>query len=84
MVRSNLAVLILNRERAEGRKISYRVLAKEVGVSLGVITRLMNDFGAVERSTLALLCKYFKCQVGDILEYVPEEDETQGNETPGE
>ena len=73
MVRSNVKVLIAQKEQQEGRKLPYRVLTEEIGVSSGVLTRLMNsDFDWVERRTLNTLCRFFNCGVGDLLEYVPD------------
>ena len=73
MVRSNVKVLVAQKEQQEGRKLPYRVLTEEIGVSSGVLTRLMNsDFDRVERRTLNTLCRFFNCGVGDLLEYVPD------------
>ena len=74
MIRSNLGVLIAQKEAREGRKVPYRVVTEETRLSSGVLTRLVNsDFDRVERGTLDTLCAYFGCGVGDLLEYVPNE-----------
>lgn len=74
MIRSKVGVLIAQKAAREGRKIPYRVVTEETGLSSGVLTRLVNsDFDRVERGTLDTLCGYFGCTVGDILEYVPVE-----------
>lgn len=63
---------MLDKEEQEGRKLSYRVIAEEAGLSPGVIVRLMNNqFERVEVPTLVALCRYFRCGIGDLLEYVP-------------
>ena len=74
MIRSKLALLRVQKEQLERRKLPYRVIADESGLSTGVLTRLMNDgFDRVEVGTLNTLCRYFACGVGDLLEYVPDE-----------
>ena len=73
MIRSNVGVLIAQKEAREGRKVPYRVVTEETRLSSGVLTRLVNsDFDRVERGTLDTLCRYFGCTVGDLLEYVPD------------
>lgn len=74
MIRSNLNLLRAQKETTEGRKLPYRVISEETGLSQGVLVRLMNsDFERIETPTLNALCRYFACQVGDLLFYVPEE-----------
>ena len=75
MIRSNLNLLRAQKETREGRKLPYRVISEETGLSQGVLVRLMNsDFERVETPTLNVLCKYFGCQLGELLYYVPEEE----------
>lgn len=73
MIRSNMNVLLAQKESREGRKLPYRVITEETGLSSGVLTRLVNsDFDRVERGTLDTLCRYFACSLCDLLEYVPD------------
>jgi putative transcriptional regulator len=74
VIRSRLALLRVQKEQAEGRKLPYRVIAEEAKISTGVLTRLMNnEFDRVDVATLDALCRFFACNVGDLLEYVPSE-----------
>ncbi len=73
MIVSRLPELKLAKERAEGRSISFAVAAKESGLSLGVITRLMKKGGSVERidgDTLSALCRWLGVGVGELLVFV--------------
>lgn len=73
MVRSNVGVLIAQKESREGRKLPYRIVTQETGLSSGVLTRLVNsEFDRVERGTLDTLCRFFGCGIGELLEYVPD------------
>lgn len=62
------------------RKMSLNELAGQVGLTLANLSVLKNNHArAVRFSTLNALCKALECQPGDLLEYVPgeeNEDET--------
>ena len=74
MIRSRLKRLRLEKEEREGRKLTYRVISHETGLSPGVINRVINsDFAQISTETLDRLCAYFRCSVGDLLEYVPDD-----------
>lgn len=71
MIRSRLKRLRLDKEEREGRKLTYRTLAAEAGLSVNVIMRLMNGMpDRVDTATVDGLCRYFGVGVGDLLEYV--------------
>jgi putative transcriptional regulator len=73
MIRSNLNHLRAEKAKRESRKLPYRVMADETGLSIGTFQRLMTqEFSAVEKDTMEKLCVYFDCSVGDLLEHVPE------------
>lgn len=71
MIRSNLDLLRVQKERQDNRKLPYRVIGKETGLSPSTLVRLMNNqFDRVDTATLDSLCGYFGCSVGDLLEHV--------------
>ncbi len=58
------------------RKMSLNELAARVDLSLANLSILKNNHArAVRFTTLDALCRALDCQPGDILEYVPEEEE---------
>ena len=67
---NRLKILIAEKELREGRKLTYRTIAHETGVSTSTltayITQKINRFDAL---TLEALCRYFACQPGDLLTY---------------
>jgi putative transcriptional regulator len=85
VVQSRLKVLIheRNTERVRrGKKpLTTRRIADLVGVSESTLTGLTaNRSGMVNFATLQKLCRFFNCTPGDILEYIPEnEDFREGN-----
>ncbi len=58
------------------RKMGLTELAKEVDITLANLSILKNGKAkAVRLETLNAICKALKCQPGDILEYVEEEED---------
>lgn len=58
------------------RKKSLTELAGEVDITLANLSVLKNNKAkAVRFSTLESICKALDCQPGDIIEYVPDEEE---------
>ncbi len=53
--------------------ISQYALIKTYGVSPGQITRMKRN-ESVSTNTIEMFCRILKCQVGDIMEYIPEEE----------
>lgn len=58
------------------RKISSTELSEKMGITMANLSILKNNKAkAVRFSTLNSLCEILKCQPGDILEYVKDDDE---------
>jgi putative transcriptional regulator len=58
------------------RKMPLTELADAVGITLPNLSVLKTGKAkAIRFSTLEAICKHLDCQPGDILEYVPEDDE---------
>lgn len=59
------------------RKISSSQLAEQIDLTPANLSILKNNTAkAVRFSTLARICKALDCQPSDILEYIPEEEDT--------
>lgn len=79
-VRSRLRVLVAseNLRRAQSGEdgLTQQQIAQDAGIPLSVISGLMtNRAQRVDYKTLDRLCRYFKCQPGDLLVYEAEEAE---------
>ena len=58
------------------RKISLTELANQVDLTQANLSILKNNKAkAIRFSTLEAICKALDCQPGDIIEYVPDEEE---------
>ncbi len=59
------------------RKIRSKDLAQRIGITEPNLSLLKSGkVKGVRFETLAAICKELNCQPGDLLEWVPEEDET--------
>lgn len=69
-------ILRLDRMMVE-RKISLGELAEKVGISNVNLSRIKNNkVTAIRFSTLAAICETLECNVGDILEYDNNDEQT--------
>lgn len=67
-------ILRLDRVMAD-RKMSLNELSEQVGVSNVNLSKIKTGkVSAVRFSTLNAICKVLKCQPGDILEYIEDEE----------
>ncbi|MGN0584758.1 MAG: helix-turn-helix domain-containing protein [Ruminococcus sp.] len=69
-------VLRLDRMMVE-RKISLNELAEKVGISNVNMSRIKNNkVTAIRFTTLSAICETLDCQVGDILEYQNDDNDS--------
>lgn len=58
------------------RKKGLTVLSKEVDITMANLSILKNNKAkAIRFTTLESICKALNCQPGDIIEYMPDEEE---------
>jgi len=75
-IQNRLKILLAEKEYREGRKLTYRTVAKETGLAIDTLTAYMTQrVNRFDRSTLETFCKYLSCDVGDILKYSPDDPE---------
>ncbi len=69
-------ILRLDRIMAD-RKISLNQLSEQVGITNVNLSKIKTGkVSAIRFSTLEALCKVLDCQPGDMLEYLPDTEET--------
>lgn len=75
MIRYRLRERISDREFAEGRRITLEEVASETGISRPTLTRITSQRGySTSVDVLARLCEYFHCDIGDLVQFVPEKE----------
>lgn len=72
-IRYRLDIMQALRERGI---TSYRILRENL-IPQGTMTKLRRGDTSINLSSVATLCHLLHCQPGDLLEYVPDEDERQ-------
>lgn len=66
---SRVAELLAEKERREKRRISYRVLAKEAGVSeSSAYSWWTNSVTRFDTPQVLAFCRYFNCDISDLLQ----------------
>lgn len=55
--------------------VSQYVLIKQYNVSPGQITRLRRN-ESVSTHTIEMFCRILNCEVGDIMKYIPDEEDS--------
>ena len=81
-IQYKLKLLIAQKELDEARKLSYKTIYKESGISTNTITQMINQRqDLIGKTTINKMCRYFDCQPGDIMKYIPdpESDSTNTN-----
>ena len=69
--------IIVNLDVMMAKRKSVTDLAQEIDITMANLSILKNNKAkAVRFTTLDAICKALKCQPGDILEYVEDEEET--------
>ena len=75
MITNRVKVLLAEKEIRENRRITYRTMASETGLSTTTIVAYVNQrIVRYDASVLVTLCKYFECQPGDLLVYKKDEE----------
>lgn len=63
------------------RKLKIADLARAIGINRGTLTRLYYETAErVELDAVSALCSYFDCDVGELLEFVIEEQRSLGEQ----
>ncbi|MDM4770822.1 helix-turn-helix transcriptional regulator [Solimonas sp. SE-A11] len=73
MIRFKLREQIAEKAFRENRRITVTEVAQETGIARGVVSALINQRGYnTQTANLDRLCAYFKCELAQLVEYVPD------------
>ena len=79
---NRLKILVAEKELREGRKLPYRTIAKETGISKTTLSLYMRqEVKNIDTSTLERLCEYLGVQPGDLLMYSTEAPQPKKTKT---
>ena len=75
MIRFHLAKLIADKSFKERRRVELGEIAEATGIHRSTLSRIVNVPGSnVTAANMDRLCKYFACSLGELAEYVPDQD----------
>ena len=75
MIRFRLTELLADRGFKAGRRIELQEVAEGSGVHRTTLSRMVNIRGYnLTVNNLDCLCKFFGCQLGELAEYVPDDE----------
>jgi len=73
-VENRFGELLAKKERVERRRISRRTVSDETGISLTSVQNwATNSTSRFDDQQIIAFCKYFNCEISDLLVLVPEE-----------
>ena len=74
-MKNRLVALMGAKQAAEGKVINATTVAKETGLTRQAIHKWLNgDIQEFRGETIESLCRYFKCEIGDLL-YIDREEQ---------
>ena len=75
MIRFRLQELLADKQFKEGRRVTLTEVSEATGINRVTISKMVNQRGySTVTDNLDKLCKFFDCKVGDIAEFVPDEE----------
>lgn len=78
-IRIRLKELVAEKEFREGRVVTFKEIAEETGIHRVTLSKIANNKGTnVGTDTLDRLCRYFRCRVEHLAEYV-EDDKVESH-----
>ena len=74
MIRFRLREMIIDKEFKDGRRIALDEIARATGIHRTTLSRIAGQRGYnTTTDNIDKLCQHFKCQVEQLMEYVPDE-----------
>ncbi|MHB1399754.1 MAG: helix-turn-helix domain-containing protein [Trichloromonadaceae bacterium] len=71
MLKIHLKRMIADKETAESRRISLSEISEATGIHISTLSRLANHRSTdTTTANLEKLCRYFKCSVAQLVEFV--------------
>lgn len=75
VIRNRFEELRLRKSREEGEKLPLKKIGAKTGLSETTLWRLSNGTNTrIDYTTIDVLCRYFGCSLGELLEYVEDKE----------
>lgn len=74
-ISNRLKIKVAEKEIRDHRKYTYRNIAEAIGVSTSTLVKWNKDeVETISAVTLSAFCKWLDCQPGDLLTWIPEQE----------
>ncbi|WP_024873450.1 helix-turn-helix domain-containing protein [Tolumonas lignilytica] len=86
MIRFRIKELLAEKEFREQRKITLGEVSEKTGVNRTSLSKMQSPIMRHSTTTNAIdsLCKYFRCQVGDLMVYIDDDQIESQNDQSSE
>ena len=75
MIRFRLSELLTDLNFRTGQRIEWQDVAQATGINRSTLSKMLNKRGYnATTNNIDVLCRFFGCQVGDVMQYVPDEE----------
>lgn len=82
-VRTRLRQLMREKADREGRRLNYETVAAETGMSYSTVANWStNKVSRFDEKQIIDFCRYFECELSDLLVLVGEDEDTPETESP--
>ncbi|MEQ6291816.1 helix-turn-helix domain-containing protein [Vogesella sp. GCM10023246] len=78
MIRFRVKELMAEKEFKEGRRITIAEVAEACGINRMTLSKIAGQRGySTVTDNLDRLCRYFSCEIGELVVYIPEDVTTE-------
>lgn len=85
MIRLRLTELLADESFRRGRRVELQEVAQATGIHRTTLSKMVNVRGYnATLSNIDSLCRFFRCGVGDVATYVPDEEVPASGPQEGE
>lgn len=78
MLRFRVRELIADKSFRDGNRVTITSVAEATGINRRVLTSIINERGYnTGTDNVDRLCRFFECQPGEVMQYVPDEHVAQ-------
>jgi len=75
MIRFRLSELLTDLNFRTGQRIEWQDVAQATGINRSTLSKMLNKRGYnATTNNIDVLCRFFDCQVGDVMQYIPDEE----------
>jgi len=83
LIRFLLSEIMADYRFRTGRRLTAIELSEATGISRNTLSRMLNSKGhSTSTDSLDSLCKFFGCEIGDLVKYVPDDQANAALDLP--